>query len=150
MMKSIYVAAIAACSLTLMSCNGSKKADASQSNADTTQVVDMHTAETSLDYFGEYKGTIPAADCPGIKQTLVLNKDNTFTLNSIYIDRKDADFNDSGTFSIDGNVLTLKTKDGQASYYKVEEGRVRMLMADKQPVTGELAEHYVLKQEKVF
>lgn len=150
MKKIMYVAAIAFCSVTLMSCNNSKKTDASNSNADTTQVADMHTAETSLDYFGEYKGTIPAADCPGIKQTLVLNKDNTFTLNSIYIDRKDADFNDSGTFSINGNILTLKPKDGQESYYKVEEGRVVMLMADKQPVTGDLAEHYVLKQEKVF
>lgn len=150
MKKSMYVAAIAVCSVALMSCNSSKKADALNSNADTTQVVDMHTAEISLDYFGEYKGTIPAADCPGIKQTLVLNKDNTFTLNSIYIDREGADFNESGTFSIDGNIITLKTKNEQESYYKVEEGRVRMLMKDKQPITGALAEHYVLKQEKVF
>lgn len=146
--KSIYLAAISLLVLAVASCTGgSKKADASATSSDTTQVTDMHTAETSLDYFGEYKGTTPAADCPGIKQTLVLNKDYTFTLNYIYIDR-DVAFDESGTFSIEGNIITLKTKDGHDSYYKVEEGRVVMLMADKQPVTGALAEHYILKKEE--
>ena len=148
MMKSIYVAAIALCSITLMSCNSSKKTDATNSNADTTQVTDMHNAGNSLDYFGVYKGTTPAADCPGIIQTLTLNSDYTYQLNMVYIDRPGSDVNDSGTFSIDGNIITTQPKDGRESYYKVEEGRVVMLMADKQPVTGELAEHYILKKEK--
>lgn len=116
-------------------------------STDTTQVIDRHNAENSLDYLGVYKGTTPAADCPGIEQTLVLNKDRTFTLNMIYIDRPGADFTESGTFTIDGNILTTQPKNGESSYYKVEEGRVRMLMKDKQPVTGALAEHYVLVKE---
>lgn len=137
--------------LFVASCTGSKKADVSvEAHPDTTQKADMHTAETSLDYFGEYKGTTPAADCPGIKQTLILNKDHTFTLNMIYIDREGADFTESGTFEIEGNIVTTKTAKGQPSYYKVEEGRILLLMADKQPITGALAEQYVLKQEKVY
>ena len=39
--------------------------------------MDMHTAEISLDYYGTYKGTLPAADCPGINVTLTLNKNKT-------------------------------------------------------------------------
>lgn len=149
MRKIYYLAAIACCSLTMMSCTNKTKTTES-SASDTTQVIDMHTAEIALDYYGEYKGTTPAADCPGIKQTLILNKDNTFTLNMIYIDREGADFTESGTFKVEGNTAILTTKSGVISYYKVEEGRVVMLTADKQPITGDLAEHYILKQEKVY
>lgn len=146
MKKRIYYVVLAFCFLAMTSCNNGKKAEATDL-ADSTQTIDMHSAETSLDYFGIYKGTTPAADCPGIQTTLTLNKDHTFTLNRIYIDRKGADFNDSGMFGIEGNILTLTDKDGKESYYKVEEGRIVMLMADKQPITGELAEHYILKKE---
>lgn len=148
MKKKIYFAAMALGMMAMVSCTGSAKKE-SASTADSTQVADMHTAETSLDYYGEYKGTIPAADCPGIEMTLVLNKDMTFTLHSSYIDRN-TEFDEGGTFSLDGNMLTLTDKSGEKSYYKVEEGRVMMLNADKQAVEGALADAYVLKQEKVY
>lgn len=148
MKMNLYFVATVLCMTTLASCNSNKKAESTNA-ADTTQVVDMHTAEISLDYYGEYKGTVPAADCPGIEMTLVLNKDDTFTLHSSYIDRKTV-IDESGTFSIEGNILTLKEKDGATSYYKVEEGRVVMLNAEKQPAEGAMADAYVLKQEKVF
>ena len=45
-----------------------------------------------------------------------------------------------------GNLLTLTPMDGQPEYYKAEENQVRKLDADKQPVTGALAENYVLKK----
>ncbi|WP_455592649.1 copper resistance protein NlpE [Bacteroides sp.] len=148
MKKKIYFVAIALGMMAMISCTGSAK-KSSTSTTDSTQVADMHTAETSLDYYGEYKGTIPAADCPGIEMTLILNKDNTFTLHSSYIDRN-TEFDESGTFSVNGNILTLTEKSGEKSYYKVEEGRVVMLNADKQAVEGALADAYILKQEKVY
>lgn len=147
MKKRAYFVVIPLLVITIFSCTGSKRSDASATSADTTQVTDMHNAENSLDYFGVYKGTTPAADCPGIEQTLTLSKDRTYHLSRIYIDRKDADFTESGTFTIDGNILTTLPKEGEPSYYKVEEGRVRMLMKDKQPVTGELEEHFVLQKQ---
>lgn len=149
MKKKIYLAALALATIGIAGCTNNKKTQLAH-ETDSTQVADMHTAETSLDYYGEYKGTIPAADCPGIKVTLILNKDNTYTLNNVYIDRKDADFNEEGTFSVKGNLLTLKEKNGNESYYKVEEGRVEMLNADKQPAEGKMKDLYVLKQERVF
>jgi hypothetical protein len=46
-----------------------------------------------------------------------------------------------------GNLLTLTPENGEGvEYYKVEENRLRRLDADKQPVTGPLAENYVLKK----
>lgn len=148
MKKKIYFVAMALGMMAMVSCTGGTK-KGSASAADSTQVADMHTAETSLDYYGEYKGTIPAADCPGIDMTLVLNKDRSFTLHSSYIDRN-SEFDEAGTFSVDGNILTLTDKSGEKSYYKVEEGRIVMLNADKQVAEGALADAYVLKQEKVF
>ena len=105
-------------------------------------------AETSLDYLGTYEGTLPAADCPGIQTTLTLNPDGTYELHMKYIDR-DAEFDEKGVFSVKENLLTLtQLDDGSEEYYKVEENRLRMLDAEKQPVTGALAENYVLQKNK--
>ena len=52
-------------------------------------------------------------------------------------------------FSVKENLLTLtQLDDGSEEYYKVEENRLRMLDAEKQPVTGALAENYVLQKTK--
>lgn len=74
MKKNLYWMAAAFITLTAVGCTNAKKADVSAAGNDTTQVVDMHTAETSLDYYGVYKGTTPAADCPGIELTLTLKR----------------------------------------------------------------------------
>ena len=123
-----------------------------QKSAENPQpiVPDMHTAETSLDYPGVYEGVIPAASGPGIKITLTLNKDKTYEMVSDYIGEKNSIFTDKGNYEIDGNIITLNMKDDAPRYLKVEEGRVRMLDADKQVVKGALENDYILKQEKVF
>ena len=136
MKKYVLVVAVAA---ALFSCSGNPKADATQTDKnkqETAQVPDMHNAETSLDYWGVYEGTLPAASSPGIKTTLTLNKDKTFTLRSEYIDEKDGIFNDK--------------EGGDITYYKVEEGQLKMLDQQKQPITGDLAKFYILKQTKKF
>lgn len=150
MKKYVLIVAVAA---ALFSCSGNPKADATQTDKnkqETAQVPDMHNAETSLDYWGVYEGTLPAASSPGIKTTLTLNKDKTFTLRSEYIDEKDGIFNDKGTYTLDGNILTAKQEGGDITYYKVEEGQLKMLDQQKQPVTGDLAKFYILKQTKKF
>ena len=145
-MKKIILSILAIAALS--ACGNSKKTDGTTTDpAVKEQVADMHTAGNALDYEGIYKGTLPAADCPGIEATLTINQDSTFTLNYIYIDRKDAKFDDKGTYTIDGAILTTQGDDGAVTYYKVEEGQVRMLDAEKQPVTGPLAEHYILRKE---
>ena len=131
----------------LAACGNSAKTNNSTSADSTaTEVVDIHNAETSLDYEGTYKGVFPAADCPGIETTLTLNPDKTFTLHSVYIDR-DSSFDEKGTYTLEGNILTLKEEGGEISYYKVEENKVRLLNDDKQEITGALAEHYILSKE---
>lgn len=140
---------LAATALALVACGSSaRKKAASAGNAKTeTAVPDMHTAETSLDYEGTYTGTFPAADCPGIEITLRLKDDGKYDLHMKYIDRK-TEFDETGTYTVEGNMLTLKSSDGdEPDYYKVEENRLRLLDADRQPITGELAIRYTLTKK---
>ena len=134
--------------LALVSCGGNaqKKNAAADSQKTTAAAPDMHTAETSLDYAGTYEGTLPAADCPGIRTTLTLRPDGTYTVHLKYIDR-DSEFDEKGTYTLEGNLLTLQHGEGeQPEYYKVEENQVRRLDAQKQAVTGPLAEDFILKK----
>lgn len=137
---------ILAAAFALVSCGGNaqkKSAGAETQNA-VAAAPDMHNAETSLDYQGTYKGTFPAADGPGIEVTLKLRHDGTYEQHLKYIDR-DAEFDEKGAYTVRENLLTLTPADGeQREYYKVEENRLRRLDADKQPIKGALADHYVL------
>ena len=110
---------ILACSCFLLAaCGNSAKTNKSTSADSTaTQTVDIHNAETSLDYEGTYKGVFPAADCPGIETTLTLNADKTFALHSVYIDR-DSSFDEKGTYTLEGNILTLKEEGDRNSQRK--------------------------------
>ena len=138
---------ILAATLAMVSCGGNaqQKAATAGTQQTTAAAPDMHNAETSSDYLGVYKGTLPAADCPGIETTLTLAPDGSYALHLKYIDR-DSEFDEKGAYKVKGNLLTLTPMDGQPEYYKVEENQVRKLDADKQPVTGALAENYVLKK----
>ena len=133
-MKKIFIL-VCSCAL-LAACNNSAKTNKS-AGADSTsiEVTDIHNAENSLDYEGTYKGVFPAADCPGIETTLTLNPD------------RDSSFDEKGTYTLKDNLLTLKEEGGELSYYKVGENHLRKLTMDKQEITGELADHYVLNKE---
>ena len=78
--------------------------------------------------------------------TLTLAPDGSYALHLKYIDR-DSEFDEKGVFTVKENLLTLTPSEGgQPQYYKVEENRLRRLDAEKQPVTGALADNYVLQK----
>ena len=131
-----------AAALLLVACGG----NATKKSAATEAAPAAETAAAEAPaYCGTYRGTVPAADCPGIDMRLTLKKDGTYSLHMKYLDR-DSEFDEKGAYKVKGNLLTLTPMDGQPEYYKVEENQVRKLNADKQPVTGALAENYVLKK----
>lgn len=145
-MKSKILILAAVVLLAACGGNSQKKAAATKVADSTAQVPDMSTAEIALDYQGTYTGLLPAADCPGIETHLDLHKDNTFNLLENYVDR-DTEIDTKGTYTVKGNLLTLSPQEhGTPRYYKVEENRLRQLDADQQPVTGKLANNYVLNK----
>ena len=135
-----------ACLTLMMAACTNQQQKKSEESTKTDFIADIHNAENALDYEGTYKGTFPAADCPGIETTLTLNNDRTFTLDSKYIDRNQT-YNESGKYTLKGNLLTLVSNDGEEEYYKVEENPLRKLDRDKKEITGDLAGYYILKKQ---
>lgn len=138
----LLMVAVVACS------GGTKKQQvAEEEGIESVDIVDDgHYAENSLDYWGVYKGILPAADGPGIETTLVINDDDTFNLTSVYVDR-DTTIEEKGTYTLEKGYMTLSFGgDQEAQYYFIGENRATRLNADKEFIAGELADQYVLNK----
>ena len=137
----------------LYSCT-EKKTTANATDKDSTSVVD--TTATDDNYVdlatvsGTYEGTLPAADCPGIKTVLTIKADSTYQLQQDYIDKKNGHDEASGVFKVlDGKVLMLvRPSSGEQTYYKVKDNS-SIVMTDSLGVEpeGETAKLYVLKKK---
>lgn len=159
MKKVLFIAAIAA--LAFSACGNKTKNDTEAAIDRASDKVEnaadkavdgakdlMHNAKSSLDFYGEYEGTIPAADAPGIKTTIKLNKDNTYTRKMVFVDRKDNIPEEKGNFTwnADGNIITLNGAK-EANKYFVSENRLYALDTNGQRITGDLADKYILKKK---
>lgn len=98
------------------------------------------------EYCGTFKGTLPAASGPGIETTIQLNRDYSFLEQDVYIGEKDGIFNNQGSYMVNGDIITLKPANGEVSYYRVEKDQLRRLDMMKRPITGVLANNYILKK----
>lgn len=111
-------------------------------------LADMHTSENALDWAGTYEGTLPCADCPGIKLTLTVNANKTYALQQEYLER-DVKNAEQGSFSWDekGSIITLKNEAGREDMYQVGENELYRLDPDGNRITGEMADLYTLKKQ---
>nr|WP_302946460.1 copper resistance protein NlpE [uncultured Prevotella sp.] len=146
--KFMYLAVIAAA--MMVSCNGKKTAQDETTN-DSISVADSVSADVDLAAVaGTYEGTLPAADCPGIKTVLTINADSTYQLQQDYIDRKDGHDEASGVLQVlDGNVMMLvRPSSGEHSFYKVKDSK-SIVMTDSlgNEPEGETAKLYVLTKK---
>jgi uncharacterized lipoprotein NlpE involved in copper resistance len=117
---------------------------------ETTDVfVDIaHNSRNSLNWEGVYAGTIPAAGGPGIMVTLTLREDCGYTLRYQHLDRQGSDFTESGVFRWDqtGGVIELDVKKAPR-FYRVGENMLIQSDKEGRPITGALAEAYVLEKQ---
>mgnify|MGYP004560069135 FL=1 len=140
--------------LAVLSSCTEKKTTANATDKDSTSVVD--TTATDDNYVdlaavsGTYEGTLPAADCPGIKTVLTIKADSTYQLQQDYIDKKNGHDEASGVFKVlDGKRLMLiRPSSGEQTYYKVKDNN-SIVMTDSLGVEpeGETAKLYVLKKK---
>ena len=106
-----------------------------QNNADTS-VNRADSAETSLDWAGEYEGVFPCADCEGIKVELDLNPDKTYELNEEYLGKAGNNETETkGSFSFDPQDPSIITLDNKAENRKFFVGENFLEARDIQ--TGE-------------
>ncbi|WP_055443922.1 copper resistance protein NlpE N-terminal domain-containing protein [Lacinutrix himadriensis] len=132
----------------LTSCNSTKKENTEK---ETTKeiTIDDHTSKTALDWQGVYKGTLPCADCSGIKTTIQLNEDLTYSAIHEYEGKKDGVFNSRGYFKWIENGQKIILSDADETSYFVGENTLTQLDASGNKVTGELAKFYILKKQVI-
>ena len=140
-MKMIFLWAVFL--VVMISCNSSQKNNAQIKNSEIKTESQAHTSNL----FGTYEGTLPAADCEGIKTMLVINEDKTYTLKSEYIGQKDATFETSGVYHMIGDsIIELVTPSSrEKTYYRMLNNK-QVMLSDKEGTInqGSLAEHYIL------
>ncbi|UTV29465.1 copper resistance protein NlpE [Photobacterium atrarenae] len=173
MKKTLLVLAIAGLALAgcdQQSSSTQEQTDAAAVQAQQTDVVDTagveqaetkaaaeqevyvdaaHNAQNALDWNGTYQGTLPCADCDGIKVTLTLNTDGTYSLTEKYLGKENGEFSSNGNFNWNaaGNTISVPSDDGAFAQYFVAENQLFRLDQEGQRITGDLAEQYVLSKQ---
>lgn len=87
-MRTLMATAVAAAALALAGCNAHTNDDVAKAdNTNTTQTTQTASATptTAQQNAGVYSGVLPAADCEGIRTTLYIRPDGTYTRISEYI-----------------------------------------------------------------
>lgn len=105
-----------------------------------------HNSRNAVDWPGTYTGTLPCADCAGIRTTIRLGADGGFERELVYVGKSDMPVRDAGSFAWNdaGSIVTLETASGEAQQYQVGENRLFHLDRDGSRVAGDLADRYVL------
>ena len=108
-------------------------------------------AEAMLRYYtGRYRGTIPAADGPGISMILYLSSDYTYRLEQTYLNNPARTFETAGKWmpSEDLSFFTLdydKNAQEQTSFYFIDRNTIEKLDINNEKITSD-AEFYRLKK----
>ncbi len=98
------------------------------------------------EYCGVYEGLCRQRMRPALKPQLVWIKRRTIPSVWSLLTGKMPIFSEKGSYLVDDDMLTLKPSAGEKTYYRIEKGQLRLLNQDKEPITGALAEHYILKK----
>ena len=119
----------------------------SGSRPDTEPLPIGDNSRTSLDWAGIYGGTLPCADCPGIRTRIELREDGTFTRSVLYLDRDPRPRTDTGRFTWDESGSRITLGDGRdAQQYQVGENVLFPLDRSGRRITGNLAAAYRLEK----
>lgn len=149
-MRTLMATAVAAAALALAGCNAHTSDDVAKADttntaqASTTTPANLTTAQQNA---GVYSGVLPAADCEGIRTTLYIRPDGTYTRISEYIGADT--FEEGGTWKTDDKgVMHMKPANNQDPEWLMdfEETEVVLLDPEGNPVKGPLADHYKLKK----
>jgi len=116
--------------------------------APDTMPARPHSSRDALDWAGTYAGTLPCADCPGIRTKVQLRMDGTFTLTQEYLERSAAPYVTQGRFEwdADGRDVILASPGGPMRFW-VGEGWLQLRDRAGQPIGGPNAAAYSLRKQ---
>jgi len=107
-------------------------------------------SETLEGLTGKYQGYLPCADCPGIEYALALNEDGTYSESLFYTDRSKRAIVNSGTFTVEGEVVILNKRDRGMKYFARHPQGLMMLDNNRNVVAGDLSERYILSRKAQY
>ncbi|PKP06950.1 MAG: hypothetical protein CVU10_05165 [Bacteroidetes bacterium HGW-Bacteroidetes-5] len=96
------------------------------------------------DFDGDYYGILPSSAVAGIRTTLILRRDSTYTLNMDYTDNKSKGVSEKGRFTLSDNIITISYNTGNKRYFLLEDGKVHSLDKNKNRVEGIYSVYYTL------
>lgn len=133
--------------LTCLAACGASTPDESPTATDDGPADAAHNSRNALDWDGTYTGTLPCADCDGIRTIIRLDSDGSYERERLYLGRSEQPLRDSGTFSWNaaGSIITLAAAD-EPSRYQVGENRLFLLDDNGQRISGEMADRYILEK----
>lgn len=138
--------------LALFSCKNNviknNSEDTTTSEINTNNPDNAHNSKNSLDYYGTYSGVVPCADCEGIKTSITLLKDGTFTKSVQYLGKEDIAITENGnyTWNDEGSAISIATSPNETQMYKVGENVLFHLDKEGNRIEGSLAENYKLQK----
>ncbi len=148
MKTKIWYAAILLTGLFIASC-GNNNQNARNNDRTSMAVDSAHNSRNSLDYTGTYSGTMPCADCSGIRTELTLNNDGTYTMVTVYEGKGsegENTFRDSGRYTWNNTGSVVVLNNDSTEQYQVGENQLIALDMHGNRITGELADMYILKK----
>ena len=146
MKKSFFVMAAAATmfAMGLVSCGNKQNSENQEATTDTVVVAEPAPAPIS----GTFEGTLPCADCSGIKTELVISEDGKFKLTETYMAKKEKQFVSEGEIVHgEGGRFSLTDKDGTVRQYELTDNTIAVLDAEGKKAEGELADKYILTKK---
>jgi heat shock protein HslJ len=112
-----------------------------------TNIIVGENSQTSLDWAGDYTGTLPCADCEGILTTITLNKDLTYKRATTYLGKTVTPFIETGKFTWEkggSSIALTNTAASSPNRYLVHENKLVQLDMEGKVFTGKLADLYLL------
>lgn len=107
-------------------------------------------AASGIAVSGVYSGVIPCADCPGIRKSLRFRPPDTVEVTRLYLESHDTEDTVTGTYRVvaDENMIVVTLPDGEKAFYRIRSAAaIAQLRANGEPVTGPLADAYVLTRQ---
>lgn len=120
--KTLFIVLVSG--FTILACtNKETKTSQTSEPENTMEVNDGHNAQNSLDWAGTYEGTLPCADCPGIKTTITLKEDGTYQYVAEYLERNTRiNANGNIMWHDNGSLIHLKSDDIDVKLKVIENG----------------------------
>lgn len=130
MKKSLYVSLCILFALAAIGCHSEKAEQTAQTKSRTIQ--------------GMYEGTLPCADCPGIKTYITFFPDGSVVRTARYEDRNSDCFTDRGTWKMQNNLIVAAFPDDDTRHYAVKSDTTIALVDAEGKESETMPKAYIL------